>query len=110
MSTYLWRMSPVYTITLECHGELQLSMVKQKNMWSIHRKKYKHIIAVLVETRHEAGVTQKELARRLHLRQNIISKIETCQRRIDLLELINYLGGVECPLPKFMERISNIIK
>ena len=40
-----------------------------------------------------AGITQKQLASKMHLRQVTISKIETCERRIDLLELINYCGG-----------------
>ena len=54
---------------------------------------------MLVEKRKQAGVTQKQLASKIHLRQNIISKIETCERRIDLLELINYCGGGKLLVP-----------
>lgn len=73
-------------------------------MWSIHRQKYKKIIAMLVERRKAAGITQKQLASKMHLRQVIISKIETCERRIDLLELINYCGGGKCFFPAICER------
>lgn len=71
-----------------------LGGISEKNaMWSIHRSKYKEIIRLLVQLRKEQGVTQCQLARNMHLRQGIISKIETCERRIDLLELINYCRG-----------------
>lgn len=61
---------------------------------------------MLVEKRKQAGITQKQLASKLHLRQNIISKIETCERRIDLLELINYCGGVNYPFLSFVQEVS----
>lgn len=75
-------------------------------MKSIHRKRYKEITALLVEKRKLAGVTQKQLARVLHLRQNIISKIETNERRIDLLELIQYLDGLNVPFRDFVNEVS----
>ena len=75
-------------------------------MWSIHRSKYKVIINMLVEKRKQAGVTQKQLASKINLRQNIISKIETCERRIDLLELINYCGGVNYSFLSFVQEVS----
>ena len=62
-------------------------------MKSIHVKKYKQIVRLLKQKREENGITQRQLARTLHLRQNQISKIETNERRIDLLELINYCRG-----------------
>lgn len=76
-------------------------------MYSIHRQKYKKIISMLVEKRKASGITQKQLASKMHLRQVIISKIETCERRIDLLELINYCGGVNIPFLSFAEEVSD---
>ena len=64
-------------------------------MRSIHNKRYKAIIAFIRRRREEAGITQKEMTKVMHLRQGIISKIETCERRIDLLELLQYCGGGE---------------
>ena len=60
---------------------------------------------MLVERRKAAGVTQKQLTKSLHLRQEIISKIETCERRIDLLELINYCGGVGISFIEFANEV-----
>lgn len=64
---------------------------------------------MLVEKRKASGITQKQLASKMHLRQVIISKIETCERRIDLLELINYCGGVNVPFLTFAEEVSERI-
>lgn len=78
-------------------------------MWSIHRSKYKQIIRLLVQRRKEQGVTQNQLARNMHLRQGIISKIETCERRMDLLELINYCRGVNISFIDFVAEVSKKI-
>jgi transcriptional regulator with XRE-family HTH domain len=56
-------------------------------MTSIHSKEYKELIKRLVKARKEAGLTQKEVAKKLKQHQSYISKIETCQRRVDVLEL-----------------------
>lgn len=64
---------------------------------------------MLVERRKTAGITQKQLASKIHLRQVIISKIETCERRIDLLELINYCGGINVPFLQFVSEVSERI-
>lgn len=63
-------------------------------MRSIHDKRYRRIIAFIVGHREEAGITQVQLSKMLHLRQEIISKIENCDRRIDILELIDYCSHV----------------
>lgn len=78
-------------------------------MYSIHRQKYKKIISMLVERRKAAGITQKQLASKIYLRQVIISKIETLGRRIDLLELINYCGGINVPFLQFASDVSEKI-
>lgn len=44
------------------------------------------MIAVLVETRKAAGVTQVELGRRIGKPQSFVSEIETKERRLDVLE------------------------
>ena len=78
-------------------------------MKSIHVKKSKQIVRLLKQKREENGITQRQLARTLHLRQNQISKIETNERRIDLLELINYCRGVDIDFMDFCNEIDGII-
>lgn len=47
---------------------------------------HRHLVEVLVETRHKAGLTQTELAERVGKNQKFISLIEMSQRRVDVLE------------------------
>ena len=58
---------------------------------SIHNSRYKKIVAMLVTARQNAGLTQIELASKLKISQPNISKIERCERRIDALELVEWL-------------------
>ena len=77
-------------------------------MRSIHNKKYKAIIAYIRGKREEAGITQKDMTKVLHLRQAIISKIETCERRIDLLELLQYCRGVNISIQEIVDHLEKM--
>lgn len=44
---------------------------------------------LLVETRQEAGLTQVTLAKRLGKPQSFVSKFETGERRLDVVEFID---------------------
>ncbi len=54
---------------------------------SIHSHLYHQVIGRLRSKREGKGVTQVQLADKLGVNQNFISKIETCDRRLDLIEL-----------------------
>ena len=54
---------------------------------SIHSHLYHQVIGRLRSKREGKGVTQAQLADKLGVNQNFISKIETCDRRLDLIEL-----------------------
>lgn len=56
-------------------------------MSSIHSKEYKQLIERLIKARKDAGMTQFEVSKLLGKPQSYISKIETSQRRIDILEI-----------------------
>jgi transcriptional regulator with XRE-family HTH domain len=57
----------------------------------IYEPRYQAIIARLVGARKDIGLTQEELADRLGINQPELSRIETCQRQIDLLELLDWI-------------------
>jgi len=59
--------------------------------------------ASLVEAREAAGLTQTELARRLGKPQSYISKIETGERRIDLVELVELLEAIPVDVRSFID-------
>lgn len=49
---------------------------------------YRKLVARLKEIREEAGLTQRQLAEKLGREQSFLGRIETGQRRVDLVELI----------------------
>ncbi len=71
---------------------------------SIHNHRYKRLIAKLVELREGAGQSQSELASALGLMQPDISKIERLERRLDILEAIDWIRAVKGDhLPSLVE-------
>lgn len=58
---------------------------------SIHDPRYQKIIGRLVQARVDAALSQSELATLTGLRQSDISKIEHSQRRIDILEAVDWI-------------------
>lgn len=55
-------------------------------MKTLRSRGHRVLLAVLVEVRQQAGLTQRILAARLKLPQSFVSKIETGERRIDPIE------------------------
>jgi len=57
---------------------------------SIYSKEHKYIVEKLKRARIEAGLGQEEAARLLGRTQSYISKIESGQRRIDVVQLKSF--------------------
>ncbi len=56
---------------------------------STHTKPYLRLREALTAAREAAGFTQRELARRLGRPQSFVSKCESGERRVDVVELIH---------------------
>lgn len=54
---------------------------------SIHSHLYHQVIGRLRSKREMGGVTQAQLAELLNVNQAFVSKVETCERRLDIIEL-----------------------
>lgn len=54
---------------------------------SIHSKEYAVVLKRLRDARLDAGLTQTQVAEKLGRHQSYISKIESGERRIDIVEL-----------------------
>ena len=54
---------------------------------TIYSPEHRRLAALLRHLREDAGTTQAELAERLGRPQSFVSKYETGQRRLDLVEL-----------------------
>lgn len=51
--------------------------------------RHKTLIAILIEARERAGMTQAELAERLGQYQSFVARLESGQRRVDVIELLD---------------------
>lgn len=54
---------------------------------TIYSNEYKKVIDKLKSARLKAGLTQLDVAKRLRKHQSYISKIESRERRLDIIEL-----------------------
>lgn len=63
-------------------------------MATIHNSEYRELVKILVDLRRSAGISQKKLAEILDLEQPNISKVENFERRLDVLEMMQWLSAV----------------
>ena len=76
---------------------------------SIHTRLYQRVIARLRATREEKGVTQMQLAERLGVNQTFVSKVEICERRLDIVELLTICEILEISFVDFIKEIDEDI-
>lgn len=57
---------------------------------SIFSRDHKYLIGQLKRAREEVGLDQAEVAKKLEKTQSYISKVESGQRRIDLIQLKDF--------------------
>ena len=62
---------------------------------------YNDIVQRLIEARGEAGLTQREVSTRIGRAHSFLSKCETGERRVDLLELLQLAELYQKPLQYF---------
>lgn len=73
---------------------------------SIFSKEHRWLLSVLREVRHEAGLTQVQLGKRLRKPQSFVSKYEIGERRLDLVELRQVCGAVGIALGELVRRFE----
>lgn len=71
-------------------------------MKTIHDPRYANLIRLLREKRQAGKVSQTELASRLEQPQSYVAKIEKLERRLDLIELLDWLTALGYQLPDFL--------
>jgi len=61
---------------------------------TIHNQTYKALIAELKKARRAAGLTQQDVADALDKPQSYVAKTEGYERRLDIIELMEYCEAV----------------
>ncbi|CAM2148265.1 XRE family transcriptional regulator [Pararobbsia alpina] len=71
----------------------------------IHDRRYQLVASELAAIRKERGLLQIDVAERLRRPQAYVSKVESGVRRVDLIELIDFLAALEMEPKAFLDRI-----
>lgn len=69
---------------------------------SLRDARYRAVITRLVEARHELDVSQRELAERLGQSRSYVSKVEIFERRMDFVQLVDWLRALGLEERKFL--------
>jgi transcriptional regulator with XRE-family HTH domain len=72
----------------------------------IHDTRYQKIAILLTELRKKRGLLQQDLADRLGRPQAFISKVESGGRRLDLIELLDFLRALDMDPHEFIEQVQ----
>ena len=65
---------------------------------------------LLRQTRTKAELTQTQLAKKLEVQQSFVSKYESGERRLDVLELRRVCAALNLSLAEFVRRLDIEIK
>ena len=60
----------------------------------LHTERYQRFSKALAAARHGAGLSQRELARKLGVDQSFIAKYEAGRRRLDVIEFLQILQAI----------------
>lgn len=64
------------------------------------------VLRLLRDMRHDADLTQRQVAERLRHHQAFVSRSETGERRLDVIELRALCRALNVPLREFIDRLE----
>lgn len=67
-------------------------------------------LRMLKQVREDRGLTQSQLAAKIKRPQSFVSKVESGERRLDVLELRLVCKGIGITLSEFIERLERHLK
>lgn len=73
---------------------------------SIYSAEYQQLCALLRQLRLEAGLTQVQVAERLNVPQSFVSKYESGERRLDIIELRHVADAIGTTLDTVVARLG----
>ncbi|MBE0626428.1 MAG: helix-turn-helix transcriptional regulator [Burkholderiales bacterium] len=75
-------------------------------MKSTYTRQYQEFLVRIKAARKDAGMTQEALARRLKRPQSFVSKYESGERRLDVIEFMHIAEAIGVNASDFVESIS----
>lgn len=77
-------------------------------MKSIHGPRYIELINHLKRVRRAKKINQSTVAEFLNIDRTQVTKIETLVRRLDFIELCDWLDALDCNLEEFLKGIGRL--
>ena len=79
-------------------------------MGDVYRKEYQILLVHLRQARKDAHLTQKAVGDRLGRTQGYVNKIETGERRLDVVQLRDFCAAVGIDFVEFIQRYNDVVK
>jgi transcriptional regulator with XRE-family HTH domain len=76
---------------------------------SIYTKQLNQVLSLLKELRLKSGYTQNDLAKLLDKPQSFVSKYESGERRLDIIELRTICKALRITFSNFINRLEGIL-
>lgn len=73
---------------------------------SLYTAEYQRLCALLIQLRHQAGLTQVQVAAVLRVPQSFVSKYEAGQRRLDVIELDHIAAALGTTLHVIVDKLQ----
>lgn len=71
----------------------------------LHDYRYQYVAKLLTDLRKQRGLLQQEVADRLGRPQGFVSKVESGIRRLDVVEVLDFLRALEADPHDFIEKL-----
>ena len=71
----------------------------------LERQKYEFLRSELKKARLESNILQKDLAKTLKKPQSYISKVESGERNLDVIEFVSYCNALDLDPAKYLKKL-----
>jgi transcriptional regulator with XRE-family HTH domain len=75
---------------------------------TLHSPRHEALVAFLIDQRKRANVTQAELASKLGQYQSFVARAESGQRRIDVIEFLDWAEALGFDPKAIIKRLTSI--
>ena len=79
------------------------------NKKTICQDKYRDMVDRMVELRKKRGLTQRELAQKMRVTHCCVGRVETYERRLDIMETIRWLRVLKLSDDEIIEFLTQVL-
>ena len=77
---------------------------------TIYTREYRILLRILKSKRQQKRISQQDMATRLGVHQSFVSKIESGERRIDVIELFRYCEAIGIEVIQLIKELNKETK